>query len=117
MRVFVTGASGFVGSAIVKELLAAGHQVLGLVRSDKGAEQLAATGAEVLLGDINSLKDISKGAAGTDAVIHTAFNHDFSQFKANCEADRKVIEAFGDALAADSAFMGFSGFCLHIQCT
>jgi len=99
MRVFVTGASGFVGSAIVKELLASGHQVLGLVRSEKGAEQLAATSAEVLLGDIDNPEDTAKGAAACDAVIHTAFNHDFSQFKANCEADRKVIEAFGDALA------------------
>jgi nucleoside-diphosphate-sugar epimerase len=98
MRVFVTGASGFVGSAIVKELLAAGHQVLGLVRSDKGAEQLAATGAEVLRGDVNDIDIIRQGATACQAVIHTAFNHDFSQFKANCEADRKVIETFGEAL-------------------
>ncbi len=102
MRVFVTGASGFVGSAIVKELLGAGHEVLGLVRSDKGAEQLASTGAEVYRGDINDLKLIQQGAAACDAVIHTAFNHDFSQFKANCEADRKVIEALGNALAGTS---------------
>lgn len=99
MRVFVTGASGFVGSAVVKELLAAGHKVLGLVRSDKGAVQLAATGAQVLHGDVNDVATITKAAAECDAVIHTAFNHDFSQFKANCEADRKVIAAFGDALA------------------
>jgi nucleoside-diphosphate-sugar epimerase len=98
MRVFVTGASGFVGSAVVKELLGAGHEVLGLVRSDKGAEQLASTGAEVYRGDVNDLEFIQKGVAECDAVIHTAFNHDFSQFKANCEADRKVIEALGDAL-------------------
>jgi len=99
MRVFVTGASGFVGSAIVKELLSAGHAVLGLVRSDKGTKQLALTGAEVYRGDVNDLEFIQKGAAACDAIIHTAFNHDFSQFKANCEADRKVIEALGDALA------------------
>jgi nucleoside-diphosphate-sugar epimerase len=99
MLVFVTGASGFVGSAIVKELLAAGHQVLGLVRSDKAAQQLKATGAEVLLGDVNDLALIAQGATQCDAVIHTAFNHDFSQYKANCEADRVVIEAFGEALA------------------
>ncbi|WP_114939264.1 SDR family oxidoreductase [Mucilaginibacter endophyticus] len=99
MRVFVTGASGFVGSAIVKELLAAGHQVLGLVRSDKGAEQVTATGAEAYLGDINDLEFIQKGAAACDAVIHTAFNHDFSRFKDNCEDDRKVIAALGESLA------------------
>jgi nucleoside-diphosphate-sugar epimerase len=99
MRVFVTGASGFVGSAIVKDLLANGHQVLGLVRSEKAAEQLIAGGAEVLLGDVNDPEAIRKGAISCDAVIHTAFNHDFSKFKANCEADRKVIETFGDALA------------------
>lgn len=98
MRVFVTGASGFVGSAIVKELIAAGHQVLGLVRSDKGAEQLAVAGAEILRGDVNDKNTIRQGAAVCEAVIHTAFNHDFSQFKANCEADREVIETFGDAL-------------------
>jgi nucleoside-diphosphate-sugar epimerase len=99
MRVFVTGASGFVGSAVVKELLENGHQVLGLVRSDKGEEQLATTGAEVYRGDVNDLPFIQKGAAACDAVIHTAFNHDFSRFKDNCEDDRKVIEALGDALA------------------
>ncbi|MFC0513444.1 SDR family oxidoreductase [Mucilaginibacter angelicae] len=98
MRVFVTGASGFVGSAIVNELLGTGHEVLGLVRSDKGAEQLASTGAEVYRGDVNDQEFIQKGAAACDAVIHTAFNHDFSKFKANCEDDRKVITALGDAL-------------------
>lgn len=98
MRVFVTGASGFVGSAIVKDLLAAGHQVLGLVRSDKGAEQLAASGAEVCRGDVNDPDTIRQAATACDAVIHTAFNHDFSQFRANCEADRKVIGTFDDIL-------------------
>ncbi|OKS86410.1 SDR family oxidoreductase [Mucilaginibacter polytrichastri] len=98
MRVFVTGASGFVGSAIVKQLLDNGHQVLGLVRSDKAARQLETTGAEVYRGDVNDLAAIQKGAAACGAVIHTAFNHDFSQYKANCEADRLVIEALGEAL-------------------
>jgi len=99
MRVFITGASGFVGSAIVKELLSAGHQVLGLVRSDKAAEQLQATGAEVLLGDVNDPGVIRQAANHCDAVIHTAFNHDFSKYKANCEADRLVIQALGEAIA------------------
>jgi nucleoside-diphosphate-sugar epimerase len=99
MKVFVTGASGFVGSAVVKELLSAGIQVLGLVRSQEGAQKVQHAGAEVLLGDINDLDLIKNAATDCDAVIHTAFNHDFSQFKASCEADRIVIEAFGDALA------------------
>lgn len=98
MRVFVTGASGFVGSAIVDELLKNGHEVLGLVRSEKSAGQLAATGATPLLGDVNDPEILRRGVAGSDAIIHTAFNHDFSQFKANCEADRKVIETLGQAL-------------------
>jgi len=99
MRVFVTGASGFVGSAIVNDLLSAGHQVLGLVRSDKGAEQVKTAGAEALLGDVNDLEILKQGATACDAVIHTAFNHDFSRFKANCEDDRRVIEGLGNILA------------------
>ncbi len=99
MRVFVTGASGFVGSAVVKELMAAGHQVLGMVRSDEGAAKVAATGAEVHRGDIYDLDSIKAGAAACDAVIHTAFNHDFSKFKDNCETDRQVIGAFAEVLA------------------
>jgi len=99
MRIFVTGASGFVGSAIIKELLTAGHQVLGLARSDSSAEKIRKAGAQAHQGDVNDLPTLQKGAAGCDAVIHTAFNHDFSQFKANCEADRKVIGALGAALA------------------
>lgn len=99
MRVFVTGASGFVGSAIVKELLSAGHSVLGMVRSDSAAETLKATGAEVHRGDIYDLESIKSGAVVCDAVIHTAFNHDFSKFKDNCETDRQVIGALASALA------------------
>ncbi len=99
MKVFVTGASGFVGSAVVEELLNNGHKVLGLVRNEKGAEKVAALGADVLLGDINEAEIITKAAQECDAVIHTAFNHDFSQYKASCEADRRVIGIFADVLA------------------
>lgn len=99
MRVFLTGATGFIGSFLVPELIGAGHHVVGLNRSDAGAEALARAGAEVFRGDVNDLDRLRIAAEAADGVIHAAFNHDFSNLKQNSEDDRKVIETLGEVLA------------------
>lgn len=98
MRVFLTGATGFIGLRIVPELLAAGHQVLGLTRSEEGAHALEASGAEAFRGTLENPEGLTAGAAQADAVIHTAFDHDFANFVANCSKDARVIAALGEAL-------------------
>lgn len=110
MRVFVTGATGFIGTPVVKELIAAGHKVLGMARSDEGAKSLADIGADVHRSSLEDIESLRRGAAAADAVIHLAFIHDFSNFVENSEIDRQAIEAIGSELAGfDRPFIATSG--------
>jgi nucleoside-diphosphate-sugar epimerase len=102
MRVFLTGATGFIGSHLAPELIAAGHRILGLCRFAAGADALSRAGAEVLQADMNDLDRLRNGAEKVDAVIHAAFNHDFSNLKQSSEDDRKVIEVLGSVLAGSA---------------
>ena len=99
MRIFLTGATGFIGAAIVPELINAGHHVIGMTRSDAGAQALIDAGAEVHRGTLEDAESLRSGAAKADAAIHTAFDHDFSRFVENCEKDKRAIAALGSALA------------------
>ncbi|QKZ13706.1 SDR family oxidoreductase [Spirosoma sp. KUDC1026] len=115
MRVFLTGASGFVGSAIVQELIRAGHQVVGLVRSESSAKALTQAGGEPFMGDLGDIDGLKRGADAADAVIHTAFTHDFANFAAAAAADKQVIEAVGKTLAGSNRPLITTGGLLGIK--
>jgi len=109
MRVFVTGATGFIGTELVKELIEAEHQVRGLTRSDAGVEQLKAVGAEVHRGDLKDLESLRSGAKSMDAVVHLAFSHDFSRFAQNAMDEIRAIETLGSAMQPGKLLVVTSG--------
>lgn len=109
MRVFVTGSTGFIGTELVKELLAAGHQVRGLTRSDEGEDQLKAAGAEVHRGDLTDLDSLRRGAKGMDVVVNLAFSHDFANFAKNAEDEKQAIKALGSVMEPGTLLVVTSG--------